>query len=91
MYDVMAAESADSLGNSPCAAQYHYISNSTAFAVSCMTSMAAGSLRSLGALARGIGPMIAASVYWCSGAATTYTIGSVILIIPAVMIYRLKT
>ncbi|RVE42128.1 hypothetical protein evm_013240 [Chilo suppressalis] len=46
---------------------------STAFAVSCMTSMAAGqapeeargavlgSLRSLGALARGIGPMIAAS------------------------------
>ncbi|CAH0750755.1 unnamed protein product [Diatraea saccharalis] len=75
---------------------------STAFAVSCMTSMAAGqapqeargavlgSLRSLGALARGTGPMVAASVYWCSGAAITYAIGSAILIIPAVMIYRLK-
>ncbi|XP_028178056.1 major facilitator superfamily domain-containing protein 10 isoform X1 [Ostrinia furnacalis] len=76
---------------------------STAFAVSCMTSMAAGqapaeargavlgSLRSLGALARAAGPLIAAAVYWCSGAATTYTIGSIILIIPAVMIFRLKT
>ncbi|KAL0893210.1 hypothetical protein ABMA27_014818 [Loxostege sticticalis] len=76
---------------------------STAFAVSCMTSMAAGqapqqargavlgSLRSLGALARAAGPLVAAAVYWCSGAAITYTIGSVFLIIPAVMIFRLKT
>ncbi|XP_049869434.1 major facilitator superfamily domain-containing protein 10 [Pectinophora gossypiella] len=76
---------------------------STAFAVSCMTSMAAakapeeargavlGTLRSLGALARGLGPLLAAAVYWYSGAATTYSIGATILIIPAVMLYRLKT
>ncbi|CAF4845842.1 unnamed protein product [Pieris macdunnoughi] len=76
---------------------------STAFAVSCMTSMAAshspedsrgavlGTLRSLGALARAAGPLIASTVYWCSGAAVTYTIGAVILIIPAVMLCRLKT
>ncbi|XP_013199571.2 major facilitator superfamily domain-containing protein 10 [Amyelois transitella] len=75
---------------------------STAFAVSCMTSMAAGQapsqargavlgvLRSLGALARAAGPLVASSVYWCSGAAVTYMVGSVILIIPAVMIYKLK-
>ncbi|CAH2106249.1 unnamed protein product [Euphydryas editha] len=76
---------------------------STAFAVSCMTSMAAaqapsaargavlGALRSLGALARAAGPLLASAMYWCSGAATTYTIGSVILILPAVMLFRLKT
>ncbi|XP_063618604.1 major facilitator superfamily domain-containing protein 10 [Cydia splendana] len=76
---------------------------STAFAVSCMTSMAAGqapaaargavlgALRSLGALARAMGPLVAASVYWCSGAAVTYAIGSIILIIPAVMLFRLKS
>uniref|UniRef100_A0A2A4IZ64 Major facilitator superfamily (MFS) profile domain-containing protein n=1 Tax=Heliothis virescens TaxID=7102 RepID=A0A2A4IZ64_HELVI len=76
---------------------------STAFAVSCMTSMAAGkapeegrgavlgTLRSLGALARAAGPLLASSVYWCSGAMITYTIGSLILIIPAVMLIRLKT
>ncbi|CAH2266816.1 jg9431 [Pararge aegeria aegeria] len=75
----------------------------TAFAVSCMTAMAAaqapseargavlGTLRSLGALARAAGPLIASTVYWCSGAATTYTIGSVILVLPAVMLLRLKT
>ncbi|XP_053607179.1 major facilitator superfamily domain-containing protein 10 [Plodia interpunctella] len=75
---------------------------STAFAVSCMTSMAGGHapararggvlgvLRALGALARALGPLLAASVYWCTGAAVTYTFGSAILIIPAVMIYRLK-
>lgn len=76
---------------------------STAFAVSCMTSMGAsaappvcrgavlGTLRSLGALARALGPLLASTVYWCSGAAITYTIGSVILIIPTVMLFRLKT
>ncbi|CAB3224323.1 unnamed protein product [Arctia plantaginis] len=76
---------------------------STAFAVSCMTSMAAGQapqeargavlgvLRSLGALARAAGPLLASAVYWCSGAAITYTTGSIILIIPAVMLIRLKT
>ncbi|XP_026724868.1 major facilitator superfamily domain-containing protein 10 isoform X1 [Trichoplusia ni] len=76
---------------------------STAFAVSCMTSMAGGqapaaargavlgTLRSLGALARAAGPLLAAAVYWCSGAMITYTIGSIILIIPAVMLIRLKT
>ncbi|KAG6450228.1 hypothetical protein O3G_MSEX006498 [Manduca sexta] len=76
---------------------------STAFAVSCMTSMAAGqappgargavlgTLRSLGALARAAGPLLASAVYWCFGAATTYTVGSLIVIIPSVMLFRLKT
>ncbi|XP_041978435.1 major facilitator superfamily domain-containing protein 10 [Aricia agestis] len=75
---------------------------STAFAVSCLSSMVAaaspeaargaalGGLRSLGALARAAGPLLACAVYWYSGAAITYTIGSVILIFPAVMLYRLK-
>ncbi|CAH2037266.1 unnamed protein product, partial [Iphiclides podalirius] len=76
---------------------------STAFAVSCMTSMAAaqapsgsrggvlGALRSLGALARAAGPLLASAAYWCSGATITYSLGSIILIIPAVMLFRLKT
>ncbi|CAK1547298.1 unnamed protein product [Leptosia nina] len=76
---------------------------STAFAVSCMTSMAAaqapeesrgavlGTVRSLGALARAAGPLIASTVYWCYGASVTYTIGAIILIIPAVMLFRLRT
>ncbi|XP_026749958.2 major facilitator superfamily domain-containing protein 10 [Galleria mellonella] len=75
---------------------------STAFAVSCLSSLAAGqapaaargaalgALRSLGALARAAGPLLASSVYWISGATTTYTIGAAILIIPAVMMFRLK-
>ncbi|XP_072931875.1 major facilitator superfamily domain-containing protein 10-like [Epargyreus clarus] len=75
----------------------------TAFAVSCMTAMAAraaaagargaalGALRSLGALARALGPLLASAVYWYSGAMMTYTIGAVILVIPAVMLFRLKT
>ncbi|XP_050684451.1 major facilitator superfamily domain-containing protein 10 isoform X1 [Leptidea sinapis] len=74
---------------------------STAFAVSCMTSMAAavspeesrgaalGTLRSLGALARAAGPLLASTLYWCTGAATTYTIGGVMLVVPAVMLFRL--
>ncbi|OWR50956.1 hypothetical protein KGM_205894 [Danaus plexippus plexippus] len=76
---------------------------STAFAVSCMTAMASaqapseargallGTLRSLGALARAAGPLLASTMYWYSGAATTYTIGSIILVLPAVMLIRLKT
>ncbi|XP_028026986.1 major facilitator superfamily domain-containing protein 10 [Bombyx mandarina] len=76
---------------------------STAFAVSCMTSIGAnrapgaargavlGTLRSLGALARAAGPLLTSSVYWYSGAAITYAIGSLILIIPTVMLFRLKT
>ncbi|KAJ0177309.1 hypothetical protein K1T71_007318 [Dendrolimus kikuchii] len=76
---------------------------STAFAVSCMTSMGAsaapqasrgavlGALRSLGALARALGPLLASTVYWCSGAAFTYAMGSIILIIPTVMLFRLKS
>lgn len=75
---------------------------STAFAVSCLTSVAGGHapassrgavlgcLRSLGALARAAGPLLASSLYWLSGATITYTIGSVILIVPAVMLCRLK-
>ncbi|CAG5050097.1 unnamed protein product [Parnassius apollo] len=76
---------------------------STAFAVSCMTTMAAaqapaaarggvlGTLRSLGALARAAGPLLASALYWYFGAATTYSFGSIILIVPAVMLFRLKT
>lgn len=48
-----------------------------------------GIFRSLGALARVVGPLVAAVVYWRYGASSPYLIGSVFLIIPILMISRL--
>ncbi|GAB4016198.1 MAG: hypothetical protein Fur0010_15810 [Bdellovibrio sp.] len=48
-----------------------------------------GIFRSLGALARVVGPLVAAVIYWRYGASSPYLIGSVFLIIPILMISRL--
>lgn len=48
-----------------------------------------GIFRSLGALARVIGPIIASIVYWQKGSAAPYFIGAAFLIIPLLMVSRL--
>ncbi|XP_073999916.1 major facilitator superfamily domain-containing protein rtet isoform X2 [Rhodnius prolixus] len=67
---------------------------STAMVVPCMTTMASnfggkdqkgtvmGVYRSLGALARALGPILASIVYWSLGSSLTYTIGAVALLWP---------
>lgn len=67
---------------------------STAMVVSCMTTIASklgpedqkgtilGIFRSLGALARAVGPIIASIAFWSVGSTVTYLIGSVCLIWP---------
>lgn len=48
-----------------------------------------GIFRSLGALARVIGPILASLLYWKMGSSSPYFIGAIFLIIPLVMISRL--
>ncbi|XP_021461237.2 major facilitator superfamily domain-containing protein 10 isoform X3 [Oncorhynchus mykiss] len=48
-----------------------------------------GILRSLGALARALGPIVASSVYWIAGAETCFIISSTSFIIPLVLLRRL--
>ncbi len=48
-----------------------------------------GIFRSLGALARVIGPILASILYWKQGSSAPYFIGAVFLIIPLLMIARL--
>ncbi|XP_044741977.1 major facilitator superfamily domain-containing protein 10 [Chrysoperla carnea] len=72
---------------------------STAFVVSCLTTMVShygphsqkgtvmGIFRSLGSLARAIGPIVASISFWCLGATMTYCIGSLALILPAVKLH----
>jgi MFS family permease len=48
-----------------------------------------GIFRSLGALARVIGPIIASILYWQKGASAPYFLGAVFLIIPLVLVSRL--
>ncbi|MFG1494524.1 ferrochelatase [Halobacteriovorax sp. ZH4_bin.1] len=48
-----------------------------------------GVFRSLGALARVIGPIVASLVYWRYNSAAPYYLGSIFLIIPILMIARL--
>ncbi|XP_018331512.1 major facilitator superfamily domain-containing protein 10 isoform X2 [Agrilus planipennis] len=73
---------------------------STAMCVTCMTTMVAvygspkekgtvmGIFRSLGALARAVGPIVACIAFWSLGSTFTYLIGATALIWPA---YTLKT
>jgi len=49
-----------------------------------------GIFRSLGALARAIGPVVASTVYWCAGAKACYIIGGVAVVIPFVLFRKLK-
>ncbi|XP_054264987.1 major facilitator superfamily domain-containing protein 10 [Macrosteles quadrilineatus] len=67
---------------------------STAFVVPCMTTMASqfgsvaqkgtvmGIFRSLGALARAIGPVVASVCYWSLGSTLTYSLGGIALLWP---------
>lgn len=48
-----------------------------------------GVFRSLGALARGVGPLVACVLYWRMGAGPAYLIGAAVLIIPLLMAWSL--
>lgn len=51
---------------------------------------ALGTFRSLGALARAVGPFVASIIYWRLGSASPYFICSAFLIFPILMVSRLK-
>ncbi|XP_058632351.1 major facilitator superfamily domain-containing protein 10 [Onychostoma macrolepis] len=48
-----------------------------------------GILRSLGALARALGPIVASSVYWLAGAELCFIISSAFFIVPLILLSRL--
>jgi len=49
-----------------------------------------GTLRSLGALARAVGPMVAASVYWLAGARVCFTVCSGLFLLPLLLLWNLR-
>ncbi|XP_008840088.1 major facilitator superfamily domain-containing protein 10 isoform X2 [Nannospalax galili] len=49
-----------------------------------------GTLRSLGALGRAVGPMVAASVYWLAGAQVCFTMCSGLFLIPYLLLRKLR-
>ncbi|XP_063780470.1 major facilitator superfamily domain-containing protein 10 [Pseudophryne corroboree] len=49
-----------------------------------------GILRSLGALARAVGPVLSATLYWLTGAGTCFTICAVAFLIPLLYLKRVK-
>ncbi|EDW84552.1 uncharacterized protein Dwil_GK14183 [Drosophila willistoni] len=75
---------------------------STAFAVSCLTTLVSkygnddqkgsvlGIFRSLGALARALGPVVGSIAFWCVGSKITYITGGLLLIYPGVALQRLR-
>ncbi|XP_054747113.1 major facilitator superfamily domain-containing protein 10 [Anastrepha obliqua] len=75
---------------------------STAFAVTCLTTLVSrygnddqkgsvlGIFRSLGALARAIGPFVGCVSFWCFGSQLTYITGGLLLIYPAYQLQRAK-
>ncbi|XP_055524495.1 major facilitator superfamily domain-containing protein 10 [Wyeomyia smithii] len=75
---------------------------STAFVVTCMTTLISkygdfhqkgtvlGVFRSLGALARALGPIVASVAFWSFGSKITYITGGVLLLLPTLMMQRLK-
>ena len=70
-------------------------------AIPCLTSLVSlytpgeyqgrsiGIFRSLGALARLIGPILASLIYWKWGASWAYWLGSLSLVIPVLMLLKL--
>jgi hypothetical protein len=74
----------------------------TAFCVTCMTTLTAqygnfdqkgtvlGIFRSLGALARALGPIVSSTAFWLIGSTPTYLAGGFALIYPAFKLYTLK-
>ncbi|XP_058467950.1 major facilitator superfamily domain-containing protein 10 [Malaya genurostris] len=75
---------------------------STAFVVTCMTTLTSkygdfhqkgtvlGVFRSLGALARALGPIVASIAFWSIGSRTTYIVGGILLLYPSIMMQRVK-
>lgn len=75
-----------------------FLAIGAAMAIPCLTSLVSlytpaqeqgksiGIFRSLGALARVIGPIIASLVYWKYGSSSPYFIGAVFLFIPIIMV-----
>ncbi|XP_032189556.1 major facilitator superfamily domain-containing protein 10 isoform X3 [Mustela erminea] len=49
-----------------------------------------GTLRSLGALARAVGPMVAASAYWLAGAQVCFTMCSGLFLLPFLLLWNLR-
>ncbi|XP_045630748.1 major facilitator superfamily domain-containing protein 10 isoform X3 [Ursus americanus] len=49
-----------------------------------------GTLRSLGALARAVGPLVAASVYWLAGARVCFTVCSGLFLLPFLLLWNLR-
>ncbi|XP_048220163.1 major facilitator superfamily domain-containing protein 10 [Perognathus longimembris pacificus] len=49
-----------------------------------------GTLRSLGALARAVGPLVAASVYWLAGAQLCFTLYSGLFLLPFLLLRKLR-
>lgn len=78
-----------------------FLAVGSAMAIPCLTSLVSlytpaheqgrsvGIFRSLGALARVIGPIAAALVYWRYGSATPYFAGALFLLLPIILIARL--
>jgi len=60
------------------------------FASSQTQGQAIGTFRSMGALARVIGPFTASIVFWKFGASTAYIIGSILILIPIFLVSRLN-
>ncbi|OUS00228.1 hypothetical protein A9Q84_02840 [Halobacteriovorax marinus] len=79
-----------------------FLATGSSMAIPCLTSLVSlytpddkqghsiGIFRSLGALARVIGPISASIVYWKYGSSSPYFIGSAFLIIPIILISMLK-
>jgi hypothetical protein len=79
-----------------------FIDTATSFCVTCMTTLTAkygnfdqkgtvlGIFRSLGALARALGPIVASTAFWSIGSTTTYLVGGIFLIYPTLKLYSLK-
>lgn len=79
-----------------------FLATGSSMAIPCLTSLVSlyspaqqqghsiGIFRSLGALARVIGPIIASIVYWKYGSSSPYFLGSTFLLLPIIMISMLK-
>lgn len=73
-----------------------------AVVVPCLSSMVAGygapgqkgtvmgTLRSLGALARAVGPMVASSAYWLAGAQVCFTVCAGLFLLPVLLLRKMK-
>lgn len=74
----------------------------TAFSVTCLTTLVSkygnddqkgsvlGIFRSLGALARAVGPVIGCIAFWCIGSRMTYILGGLLLVIPSYILQKVQ-